>query len=52
MNRKDDAVIVRCCDSRGDFLWLTEKGESRLSLVLTGIMALAISPIFAVMLLM
>lgn len=52
MNRNDDAAIIRCCDSRGDFIWLTEKGESRLSLVLTGIMALAILPVFAAMLLM
>lgn len=52
MNKNDDAVIVRCCDSGDDFIWLTEKGENRLCNVLTGILILAISPIFAVMMLM
>ena len=52
MNKNDDAVIVRCCDSGDDFIWLTEKGENRLCNVLTGILIIAISPIFAAMLLM
>lgn len=52
MNRNEDAVLVRCCDSGEDFIWLSEKGENRLCNVLTGLLVLTVSPIFAVMLLM
>lgn len=51
MDKNEEAAIMSC-DDRGDFLWLTEKGERRICRVLTVIMAIAISPVFAVMLLM
>lgn len=52
MNKNDEAAAIRCCDDRGDFIFLTEKGEDRLCRVLTGILICAVSPIFAAMLLM
>jgi len=49
-NTEKEAISV--FDENGDLIWLSDVTAGRLCLLLTGIMVLAISPIFAVMLLM
>ena len=52
MKSSKDEEVIRVYDEGGDLIWLSDAGVERLCLVLTGIMALAITPIFAVMILM
>lgn len=52
MKSSKDEEVIRAYDENGDLVWLSDAGVERLCLVLTGIMALAITPIFAMMMLM
>lgn len=52
MKSSKDEEVIRAYDENGDLVWISDAGVERLCLVMTGIMALAITPIFAMMLLM
>ena len=52
MNKKEEAIVIRSSDESGDFVWLSEAAENRLGWILAAVMFLAVSPVFAVMLLM
>ena len=47
-----DVIHIRGTGGQEDFLWLSEKAEQRLLWVFTGLMIIAVSPVFALALLM
>ena len=52
MKSSAEKEAVSVFDENGDLVWLSDVPAGRLCLILTGIMALAISPVFVAMLLM
>lgn len=51
MKKNEDAAVVRMHGNDGDFVWLSENAQSRMSWVLAGLMVLAMSPLFVAALL-
>ena len=52
MKSSAEKEAISVFDENGDLVWISDVAAGRLCLVLTGIMALAISPVFVAMLLM
>lgn len=52
MKSSAEKEAISVFDENGDLVWLSDIAAGRLCLILTGIMAIAISPVFVAMLLM
>ena len=52
MKSSAEKEAISVFDENGDLVWISDVAAGSLCLVLTGIMALAISPVFVTMLLM
>ena len=51
MNKQENADVIRFCGENGDYYWLSEKAERKLTWILTGLMVILTVPVFALSLL-
>ena len=52
MIRNENTDVIHICGDDGEHYWFSEKAEQRLLWVFTGLMMLAVTPAFALALLM